>query len=313
MLSEKEQQSDATRFWQFITTHLKTLIIYAVLGGIAAFSITFFVPKEYKSYGMVYPPSSTSIDNSIDFPNFGYDVEADRLIQIFQSGEIRDSVVKKFDLVAYYEVDKSSPEWMDELTKKFYKNVKFERMPSMAVLISVRSKNAELSANMVNYIIHLADGLREKIYKRNIITAYENALADYEQQKHKVDSLQANLTERLQQNKISSLLLLMSDAQISIDLDKLSAISTTSANAGIGPDIIAFKGMYEVLKEYKNRFIKVKKTYVNPIPKLYVINYGEPNHKKISPSFTVNTAVGILFALFVSIIILLFKHNSENR
>jgi capsular polysaccharide biosynthesis protein len=311
MLSEKEQRSDAARFWEFIKTNLKTLVIYAALGGITAFVITFFVPKEYKSYGMVYPPSSTSIDNSIDFPNFGYDVEADRLVQIFQSGPVKDSMIKKFDLATYYEIDKTAPEWMDNLMKKYYKDIKFERTSSMSVLITARSKDAKLSAAMVNYIIHLADGLRENIYKKNIITAYENARADYDTQKRQVDSVEVILLEKLKQNNLSSLLMLISDAQISIDLEKLNAVNTSTSGATIGADIIAFKSMYEVLKEYKARFLKVKKTFANPIPRLYVINYGEPNYKKISPSFTVNVTVGILFALFVAIVVLLLKHTSE--
>lgn len=308
MLSEQEQKTDVFLFWRFITGNLKTLLGYAFAGGLIAFVATFFIPKEYKSYGTIFPPSSTSIDNSIDFPNFGYDVEADRLIQILGSAEIRDSVIKKFNLADYYEIDKSQADWMDNLMKKYYKNIKFERTPAMSVLISARTKDPQLSSDIVNYIIHTADASREKIYKKNIITAYDNAKQDYELQKRLVDSVKLQLTAKLKENKLSSLLFLMSDAQISFDMDKLNSINT-SADASVGTDIIEFKGMYELLKEYKNRYIKVKKAYSNAIPKLYVINYGEPNHKKISPSFLVNTAIGLLFALFSATCVLFIRQN----
>lgn len=313
MLSEKEQKTDVTRFWNFIGNYSKTLIFYSVVGGALAFVLTFFVPKEYKSFGVVYPPSSTSIDNSIDYPNFGYDVEADRLIQILASSEIRDSVVRKFKLVEYFEIDQQTPDWLDNLSKKYYKNIKFERMASMSILVTARTKDPQLSADIVNYILSCTDLLREKIYKKNIITAYTHAQADYTAQKHLVDSMQASLAEKLKQNNMSSLLILLSDAQISIDLDKLNAIGTTGVNSSIGPDIIAFKSMYEIFKEYKARFIKVKKTYDNPIPKLYVISHAEANYKKISPSFAINTTIGILFALLVATMLLLVKHSRENR
>jgi hypothetical protein len=120
-----------------------------------------------------------------------------------------------------------------------------------------------------------------------------------------------DLGRKLKQNKLSSLLFLMSDAQISFDMDKLSAVNTAS-DATIGSDIIAFKNMYELLKEYRSRFVKVKKTYSNPIPKLFVINYGEANFKNISPSFTINTGIGFLFALFVTASILFFKNASKH-
>lgn len=313
MLSENEQRSDATRFWEFITKNLKTLTLYLFIGGVSALVVTFFLPKEYKSYGIVYPPSSTSIDNSIDFPNFGYDIEADRLIEILSSSQIRDAVAKQFDLVKYYEIDKSDADWLDQLMKKYYKNIKFERTPSMSILISARTKDPELSTAIVNFILNSTDELREKIYKKNIVPAYENARLDYEQQKLRVDSMERNLTDKLKNNNLSSLLMLASDAQLSIDIDQLNAIKTSTSGANIGSDIIAFKSAYDIFKEYKSRFIKVRKTFTNPIPKLYVINYAEPNYKKVSPSFVINIAFGILFSLFIAVVVLLIKHNSESR
>lgn len=313
MLSEEEQRSDAVHFWNFIKKNFKSLLIYAVIGGVAATIVTFFLPKEYKAYGVIYPPSSTSIDNSIDFPNFGYDVEADRLIQILQSQEVMNAMVKRFSLIAYYDIDTTNSDWLDMLMKKYYKNVKFERTPSMSVLISVRSEDAKMSSDMVSYMIEKTDDFRERIYKKNIIPAYENAKQDFEAQKHKVDSLQDILIEKLKRDDLSSLLILASDAQLSLEVDKLAALKSAGTDPTLGADILAFKGMYDLLKEYKARFVKVKKTFMNPIPKLYVINYGEPNYKKVSPSFTVNIAIGIVFSLFIAVIVLLVKHHSEPR
>lgn len=313
MLSEQEQQSDTRQFWGFIKQHYRTLLMYALIGGLCTFILTYFLPKEYKSYGIVYPPSSTSIENSIDFPNFGYDVEADRLMQILESREIRDSVIKKFDLAKHFKVNMDSPEWHDELVKRYFRNIKLERTISMAVIITARTKDPQLSADIVNYIINAADVFREKIYKKNILTAYEHASLEYEAQKARVDSAEAQLVAHLKDRKLSSLLMLLSDAQISMDIDKLDGINAADSQGPIGSEIIAFKGIYEVMKEAKSRMIKIKKTYMNPIPKIYVINYGEPHYKKISPSFTVNTAVGMLFALFITVVALLVKHNSGRQ
>jgi len=310
MLSEKEQINDTAAFWKFIKLNFKVLFVYAICGGIAAFIVTLFIPKEYKSYGIVYPPSSTAIENSIDFPNFGYDVEADRLIQIIESREIRDSVVNKFDLVNQFEIKKTKAEWHDDLMKKYYKNIKLERTISMAVLITARTKDPELSADIVNYIIKITDQYREKLYKRNIISAYEHAEREYEFQKSKVDSAQKMLIENLKENNLSSLLMLMSDAQISIDIDKLNSVNVTS-HENIGAQIIAFKGLYDLYREAKGRWVKTKKTVTNPIPKIYVINYAEPHYRKISPSFTVNVCVGAIFSLCIATIILLVRKSSE--
>lgn len=304
MLNNEEQQSDLIAFRTFISRHLRQLIVYSTAGGLVAFCITFFIPKEYVSYGLVYPPSSTSVDNSIDYPNFGYDVEADRLMQILEAGEIRDSVIRKFDLLTYFEIDTDRVDWHDELLKKYYKNINMERTNSMAVLIKARSRDPQMSAAIINYLIGSADRFREKLYKRNIVPAYQQALAEYNYQKKICDSLESRLQQHLSDKKLSSLLVLMSDAQISMDLDKLSS---SNGYEGIGEDIMNFKSQYEMMREAKTRMLKARKTMINPIPGIYVINYGEPNYKKVYPSYFVNAGLGAVMALAVTLVILLIN------
>jgi uncharacterized protein involved in exopolysaccharide biosynthesis len=315
MLSSQEQTTDTAAFWQFVKRHFRLLISFSLLGGLMAIVFTLFIPKEYKSYGIVYPPSSTSIENSIDFPNFGYDVEADRLMQILEGREIRDSVIAKFNLLQYFEIDSSRADWNDELLKLYYKNIKLERTTSMAVLITARSKDPNLSADIVNYIIKSADNFRDKLYKRNLTPAYEEALKEYELQQSKVDTAEHRLSQHLKENHLSSLLLLYSDAQISVDIDRISASSAgkESSAYSIGAEIINYKSMFEVMKDAKARLIKIRKTILNPIPKIFVISYAEPHYKKISPSFTVNALIGALLALSITVIVLLTKQSREQN
>ncbi len=314
MLSEDEQKKDTALFWNFIRANFKLLLVYTLVGGFLAAVVTFFMPKEYKAYGLVYPPSSPSVDNSIDFPNFGYDIEADRLIQIFESTEIRDSVVKKFDLVRAYEIKQDNADWLDRLVKEYHKNIKFERTNSMSIVLSARSENADTAALIVNYIIRLADQVREKIYKKNILLAYDQAEKEYKTQKLLVDSAKTVLVEKLKAANLSSLLVLVSDALISIDAEKISlAASQSGAQASIGPDIIAFKSMYEILKDYQSRFLKIRKSVLSPIPQIFVINYAEPNFKKISPSFKVNIAAGMVVSLLIACVVLFIRHAGSNK
>ena len=309
MISEKEQDSDFSTFIQFFKKYSRTILIYTLIGALGGFFLSFLIPKEYKSAGVVYPPSSTSIENSIEFPNFGYDLEADRLIQIFESREIRDSVIKKFDLIAHFNVDKSNPIWLETLNRKYFSKILFERGPSMSVNVSAQTKDPLLSAAIVNYIFQLTDQLREKIYKKNINAAFVTAKIDYELQQQKVDSAEVILIGKLKQNNMSSLLMLLSDAQISIDIDKLNASGVSASQSTLGADLLAYKASYDLLKEYKGRYIKIKKSYTNPIPRLFVINYAEANFKKVFPSYSTNILIAALFALFVSTVVLLIRYN----
>ncbi|HQQ93360.1 MAG TPA: Wzz/FepE/Etk N-terminal domain-containing protein [Bacteroidia bacterium] len=311
MISESEQMADLSAIIRFIRKHYKSLLLYSVCGALAGFTLSLFIQKEYTSQAVVFPPSSTSIDNSIEFPNFGYDVEADRLIQILHSQEIRDSVTKRFDLLKVFDIDSTEADWLDKLNKKYFKNIRFERGTSMSVMITAKACDPELAAGMVNYILHLTDRLREKIYKTNINTAYTSALRDYALQRSKLDSAEKRLIADLQSNKLSSLLMMLPDAQIAVDFEKLSASGISSSNMSLGPEIMAFKEIYELTREFKTRYIKIKKSFDNPIPKLYVINYAEPNYKKVFPSYSLNALLGALSGLFLAFLFALFKPNHD--
>jgi hypothetical protein len=312
MIDNPVQSSDFRRLLSFIKAHARLFLMCSLTGFAISETITFFIPKEYRSYSVVYAPSSPSVENSIDFPNFGYDVEADRLIQILQSSEIRDSVVARFNLISYYQIDTSDTDWLDRLGRKYYRDIKFERTNSMAVLTTARTKNPRMSAEILNYMIGCADRFRDRLYKKNIATAYDQAIADYTEQKKMVDSAEFSLSNRLRRNKLSSLAILMSDAQLSIAVDKLGSATMPEGEASLGAGIISFKSMYEVLRDYKGRYIRIKKALINPIPRIFVINYAEPSFKKVSPSYTVNGLVGICTGLVICCGIL-FTRNVTSR
>lgn len=305
MISEQEQLTDTSLLWRFLKKKFKLILIAGFLGSVLALSFSFFIRKEYKSMGVVFPPSGPSVEASVDNPNFGYDVEADRLIQIFYSNEVRDSVVKKFDLMNYYELDANAKESLDKLIKEYSKNVHFERTPSMSIVLSAQTYSPELSANIINYIIETTDKVREKIYKQNLKTSYDNALSDYNHQKSKVDSAQLLLNKTLKENNLSNLVLLASNAQISVDLAKLTSHENSNSNLTIGSDIIAFKNMLDRMHESEGKLIRLKKILSTPTPKLFVIDHAEPRYKKVWPLYSTNVIAGFVIGSVIMIMVLL--------
>lgn len=296
MISETEQQNDTRVLWEFLQKKFR-LILFTLLGGAAIATVfTFFIPKEYKSTGVVYPPSAPSAENSIDNPNFGYDVEADRLIQIFNSNEIRDSLTGKFKLYDYFEINRKDPGALDKLIREYRSNIHFERAPSMCVIVSAQTHDPVLSADMVNYLLEVTDKVRERLYKQNLKLSYDIALSDFKSQKHTADSMRNILTGELKENHLSGLLVLASNAQISIDMDKLAA-KPGGESLSIGNDIITYRNMLERLKENETKLLRLKKILETPVPKLFVIDRAEPRYKKVSPSYSVNALTGAVVAL----------------
>ncbi|MFM7079592.1 MAG: hypothetical protein ACKOYC_07345, partial [Bacteroidota bacterium] len=103
MTEGKEQQVvfDASFIFGIIRKYAKQLSIVAgstILLSIV-FSSEFFIKPKFKSTAIVYP--SNLIPYSTESPT-------EQMIQLFGSDEIRDEIIKDFDLFKHYEVDTTS-------------------------------------------------------------------------------------------------------------------------------------------------------------------------------------------------------------
>lgn len=143
--------------------------------------VTLLMTPKYESTGIIFPTPTNSPDKILAEPQFGYEVDADWLMQVLKSEIVRDSIDRTFDLVGYFELDTSRQGWTDDLKKDYEKMLDFERTEYMSIEISAQTSKPELSANIVNFIIDHINPIREKIFKTNTyqtLLHFENAFFD---------------------------------------------------------------------------------------------------------------------------------------
>ncbi len=305
MLDKENQDIEFKNVVEFIIKNKFKFLLNCSIAIILSVIITYFIPNEYMSYGTIYPPSSNSSDNIVDNPNFGFDVEADRVIQILQSQAIKDSVTNKFKLYDYFEIDTKDIDARDQLTKKFLKAFKFERTIFLSVAITAQTKNPELSANSINFIIDKVNELREIIYKQNLVLANTIAKAEFEQQKHLSDSLLTIVKTDLDKLNLSGLLVLATNAQL--NFNELTIKQASIENSNVGVNIINYRSQLERQREMEAKLFKLKKANDTPIPKVFVIDNGVPSYKKVFPSFTTNALIASIIALITTLFFLITK------
>ena len=308
MLSKEGQDFETKSVKEFIIKNKFKLAFNISIAIIVSIVITYFIPNEYRSYGIIYPPSSTSLENSVENPNFGYDIEADRIIQIMQSQVIMDSTTSKFNLITYFDIDIKEIDSRDKLTNNFLKMVKFERTNYMSVSISVKSKNPNMSADIVNYIIDKANELRERIYKQNVLLAYGKAQEELDFQRKISDSIITVVKKDLDKLNLSGLMVLATNGQL--NFNDLNSKQSSIENSNVGINIINYRSQLDRQREIENKLFKIKKTLDNPVPNLYLIDKGVPSFKKVYPSYALNALIAILFSLVISIILIVNKSKS---
>ena len=191
--------SEGTRFLKFLYHWRKVLIMAFIAAMGASVIVTLLMKPEYESSGIIYPTPTNSPEKILVEPQFGYDIDADWLMQVLKSDIVKDTLVKLFGLVDYFGLDTNNRNWHDELNKKYSKTLSFERTRYMSIIIMARTKNPELSAKLVNAVIDRIDGIRERIFKENTYRAvmhYENAFFEkMNLVNHLADSLHALRSE----------------------------------------------------------------------------------------------------------------------
>lgn len=138
---------------------------FAVILGVIVSSPYIITPK-FKSTAVVYPTTTNSISQALlvehnpykkDVLEFGEELEAERLLQILNSDEMKFSIISEFDLFAHYEInvnDKHANTWMDLAFKEHFS---FKRTELMSVKIEVLDKSPKLASEMANRIVDLID------------------------------------------------------------------------------------------------------------------------------------------------------------
>jgi uncharacterized protein involved in exopolysaccharide biosynthesis len=165
------QQSELIKIiWKWKTFILSFLVI-TIISGIV-FTAPFFIPPVYKSEVIVYPPPSNSNKTLLERdPRFGSENDAEQQIQILKSGLVFDSVVKRFNLMAHYDVDFSSLLKQYHLSKKYNNNVVIERTRYNSISVTVYDTDPQLAADMANDIVRIGDAVKTEIFRQNSATS----------------------------------------------------------------------------------------------------------------------------------------------
>ncbi len=297
---KEPQKNELLQIIKFIYNHHKIYLKAIIITIILSVLVTFLLPKKYRSTGIIFPTFSNSLEDTYNNPMFGYDVEADRILQLLQSQEVQDSINAKFNLVNYYELDTLDERWRDELRKEFFANINFSKTPFMSIEISARTKDPQLSANIVNAIIGLIDPIRNRILKQNIIVAHNSISKEYRMQKNNLDSL-VNLIKTMRDEYGNPAISLLANQEFNFDNKKMGN------NTLLEEKIDKYLLQKVIYNDIKVKYERVKTQLERPLPGVYIINQGVKSSKKISPSYLVNVSVITILTIIIVSLVLVLK------
>ena len=177
---------------EFLWKKKKIIITAAVIAGVISIFVSLIIQEKFESSVTLYPAKSSSVtfneviteDQSVS--KFGEEEEAEQMLQILESGNIRSKIISKYDLLNHYEIDVTGKYVNTDLNKTYYENISFKRNNNGAVIITVMDKSPDTAALIANDIASLYDSTKNAMI-------HERALTDFNIKKEKLNKRKLNI------------------------------------------------------------------------------------------------------------------------
>lgn len=175
-------------FLQLLVTWKKQFAIVSLIAIVCAviFSTEFFIKPKYKSFAIIYPSNITP---------YSGESESEQMIQLLESADIRNHIIKKFNLIERYEIDSTAKSYRAALIKTYESNVSIGATKYQSVEIKVIDSDPQVACDMVKEIITALNLKARNLQRektREVLVVEANQL---NLKKRQLDSLNTALLE----------------------------------------------------------------------------------------------------------------------
>lgn len=195
---------DSKSILYLLLKNKKNVGIILVLAIVCAifFSSKLFIKPLYKSIVILYPTTTYSVSKAIMNTNnliyvdpleIGEEAQTEQMMQILNSGIIRDAIIKEFDLLNHYGIKENCEHRQYKLYKTYDNNIKIRRTEYNSVKIVVFDTDPEYAANIANEIAVLFDKTMSDIQQEIASKALEIIEKEYNNTKDRIMNLEDSL------------------------------------------------------------------------------------------------------------------------
>lgn len=169
----QEENFNSGALISFLWKKRKVLSIITASALVLSIAVSLMMTPYYMARAVVFPTKSNSVDYNSNSRNsvveFGDEADAERLLQVLISPEIRDSLTVKYDLYGHYDIDSNQTSARYEFQKIYEGNIKFERTRYNSINIDVYDTDPKVATNIANDIVRLVDTVMNRMIRQRSI------------------------------------------------------------------------------------------------------------------------------------------------
>jgi uncharacterized protein involved in exopolysaccharide biosynthesis len=285
------------------------LIIVTFLAGVTSIIVSLQITEKFKSTVVMFPSTGASISKSLLSANyqgrqsvygFGEEEQAEQLLQVLNSEQIRGRIIEKYNLMEHYGIDPDSKYPYTELANQYTSNISFRRTELMSVEIIVMDTDPQVAADIANDISDLIDTVYNEMKQARAAAAFELVKKEYIEAQHDVRILRDSLESVGQDMSVS----LRSAGGTSLAY-------LTRALAAHGGTFITLTNHLdhetERLADLRQRYQEARVEAEQDLPHKFIVDRAYASEKKAYPKRSVivmvSTAAAFLFTLILLVIV----------
>jgi uncharacterized protein involved in exopolysaccharide biosynthesis len=198
-------------FWRW----RKVFLISALCAVIFSIVLTHpaITKPKYSARHIFYPTKNNSISNALltelnqrqsDPLEFGEEIEAEKALQVLQSGTLLGRLVRNFNLLKHYGIDPKTEKYPQyALDNKIKENFSFERTRYLSIKIEVLDEDPKMAADLANGIANLYDSITTEIQNQVATPALQIVERALNDKRGKIQNIKDEL-RKLGQNGITN-------------------------------------------------------------------------------------------------------------
>lgn len=301
----------------------KPIMIASIAAFIISTTVAFLLAPQYKSIATIFPTRSFSVSkllieqnigNQEDYMQIGDEDDAEKLLQILNSDQLKKLIAEKFNLWQRWKIEKDK--YAEHYLKLKWENmVRYKRTDFNSIKVEVYDYTANGAAEIANSITDCVDLIKEGMTKDVAQKAYNVIKEEYENTIMRMNELE----DSLQTLRQFGILDYKNDVE-SYTKSYAKALEKGNSNGAKlleeKLDILkkyggAYNQVSENLRKYRFKFPVIKAKYdesqVNlnkSLPFKFVVDKATPNEYKARPVRWLIIFVSTVSAFLLTIVIL---------
>jgi len=303
MKTEQDNSIPILLLYQWRKVILSTTVIAIIIA--AVITMPTIMPPTFKAEAIIYPPATYSAKINAEYDlRFGADKEIDEHIQILKSSLLRDSIIKRFDLMKHYKIEADEDNKQFKLNKLYDENIIVERTRYNSISVTVFDEDPVLAAKICNDIIRTGDKVKTFILKQNLIQAVnsmqQNMLAstkELEKMGEEIQKLNNNIIlnyNTLTKQKYAERI------KAQIDLRDYIAKYRNDKNRELLEILFDYEDKLSRFYSLKDSYEQANQSLNTKIADAYIITPAQVPDKKYAPKRAVIVMVSMVCTLILS-------------